>query len=126
MTDVRRIVPPGIKFEFLAIAFHKYTLVTVDLSPQERLETLEGLNAYVTGDLKLFSKSVVEAIRPCTAATAKMISTALDLPPKPWRARSEGYEILTRGEVFDRLVELNPSLSRAIDLWCGAGRKEAA
>src|SRR5260370_28219681 len=117
MTDARRIIPPGIKFDFLAVAFHKYMLETVALSPQERLEVLEALNSYATGGL---SKAVTAAILPCTSATAKMICEALDLPPQhQWQKFSEGYAILTRSPVFGRPIDLHPSLVTAVCLWCG-------
>jgi hypothetical protein len=124
MSDVLRIVPPGIRFNFLAVAFHKYMLEHVAMPPQERLDVLEALDSYASGDYA-FSKRVMAVIKPLTAETVKMMSHALDLPPKH-RRESDGYRVLTTEPAWSHLIEVNPSLENAIDLWCTPIIRQAA
>jgi hypothetical protein len=94
------------------------------MPPQERLDVLEGLSAYGSGDYA-FPKRVIAAIKPLTAETMQIVMHALDLPPRPWRQLSDGYRLLVSEPAWAVLVELNPSLQTAIDLWCYSGAKAA-
>jgi hypothetical protein len=97
------------------------------MSPEEQLETLEAINGYATRTEFPIPSAVAKAIKPCTRATARMMCQALDLPPRhPWQRLSQGYTILTTEPAWSSLLELNPSLQQAIDVWCGPVVKKAA
>jgi hypothetical protein len=104
-------------------AYLKYILATLKLSDAERLETLEQLASLHFSDV---TAEAIATVEPCSHEVARMIGDALDMPPaQPNHKISAGWALLARNPTWSRLVALNPSLGRAMEL-CRWVRTEAA
>jgi hypothetical protein len=103
-------------------AFQKYCIKAIRPGPAEHLKMLEQLNAMAD---EVVNAEAIAVIEPFDGEAAEMVIDAWNLPPRqPWMKTSAGWDILQNDPTWSRLVTLNPSLDRAMQL-CRYSRKPA-
>jgi hypothetical protein len=104
--------PPGYRHIIVLASYIKRVLVTQPMTASERLQFLERLNGLVD---EYFIAPALAAIQPVCDTGAAMIHEALKLDrgPEPQRC-DQSFKMLTGEEVFDHLLQLNPSIGEAI------------
>jgi hypothetical protein len=115
----------GTRYALICGAYTKYAIEHSRPSPAEQLQLVEDLMALRSGDV---TSAAMKELRPFDHATARLVETAMDLPPAAsWRAKetSAGFDVLT-GPSWAELCWLNPSLDRALKLCVGYWLQEAA
>jgi hypothetical protein len=111
-------LPDGFRGLLISVAFLKYALVHCEMSNNELLEILEGLNRLVCGT---FTSAALAAVQPLCDASIEIVQEARKLDG-PWRTCAvdgmrvppdESYRMLTSESVFRILLNLNPSFNVA-------------
>ena len=104
-------IPPGYQHLLLVIAYIKRVLVVCGMKAGERLHYLEWLNKQTDNYI---SPEMLAIIEPMSNAEMAMMHEAQSLDPKG--SNSESFKILTRWNVFNSFLALNPSILAAIKL----------
>jgi hypothetical protein len=99
--------PQGWRFTIVFLSRLKYDLVRHPMTARERLELLEGIDGLLNEKL---TAEVVAAIEPADDATAEIVDTAVAA------GFSAASDLLSKDDVFRRLIALNPRWLRAIQL----------
>ena len=114
MSDIDRI-PLGHRHSFWVVVIGKFILQTGQLSADENLRVLESLHSLCEKDALYggyLSKEVLAMIEPASQAEFDIWNAASSLDTSDLKA--ESFAVLTDAETFDILVQLNPSILRAI------------
>jgi hypothetical protein len=118
MTDAEMIkfLPPGYRFELLLAAYLKYAL-TLEDDPRNQLDTLEALEKLGTLPTPV---EAIKEIEPMPGVGIQIMHTAFQADRDRgggMKNCSASYAVLTRDDVFGKLIHVNPSLMRAIALY---------
>jgi hypothetical protein len=97
--------PAGYRFEIVFLSRLKYDLIRHPMTARDRLELLEDINGMLHDKL---TAEVVAAVEPADDATAEIVDTAIGA------GFPAASDILTKDDVFLKLLALNPSWLRAI------------
>jgi hypothetical protein len=123
VTDMIALTPPGYRFELLFGAYLKYALEH-ESDPRQRLDMLEALEGLSHDEMPL---TAIAALAPMPAVGVEIMHTAFELD----RARDgmkgcpASYGILTRDDVFRKLLAINPSIVDAITIYHHRGEAPA-
>jgi hypothetical protein len=120
MTDEEMVLhlPPGQRFEMLFAAYLKY-LLKLGRGPREKLETLEMLDFLGSSHL---TPETIKAIEPMPDVGIEIMDTAFQLDRNRDGMKGgcpESYRVLTKCNVFEKLLAINPSLMNAISIYTG-------
>jgi len=99
-------ISPGHRFLLAGISWLKRMLIDPDMTARERLQILEHLN----GLTEKIDPTTMAVIEPAGDLDNQFITDAI---------RNE-TDLLETDEIFNHLLQLNPSLGRAIQIHTGA------
>jgi hypothetical protein len=107
--DDYRIVhmPIGHLFSLALVSGFKRVLLTQQTTVRQRIKFLDGIAQCIYGCVTL---EAVTAIEPCCETGEKMLLEIFSLPS------SEQTQAFSKGDVFQLLAKLNPSLLTALRL----------
>ena len=107
-------ISAGHRGSLIVAAYQKYCIRVIRPGPAEHLKMLEQLDAMVD---EVVNNDAIATVEPFDDATARLVMDAWDLPPRqPWMKTSAGWDILQNDPTWSRLVTLNPSLEKAMNL----------
>ncbi len=110
--------PPGYRFNILFAAYLKYALQD-ESDPRKRLDTIEMIESLSGGEMPA---DAIKAIEPMPEVGIEIMHTAFQLDRDKGNVQGgcpEAYKVLTRCDVFDKLLQINPSLMTAITIYSG-------
>lgn len=110
--------PPGYRFNILFTAYLKYALLG-ESDPRKRLDTIEMIEWLNVGEMPA---DAIKAIEPMPEVGIEIMHTAFQLDRDRDGMKGgcpESYKVLTRSDVFEKLIQINPSLMTAITIFSG-------
>lgn len=107
-----QIFPVGYRYQLLLIAFTKYVL-SLKMGQGQRLRFLELLNDMTD---RFITPEMLAVVEPMSETEVNMLIAARSLDAADDKAGSASFKVLTRRDIFDHFLELNPSLLTAIKM----------